>query len=128
MNTLLISMGSNDNSETNMELCRILLSKLFEPITYSETSTTEPFGDHYQSHFLNQLALAQTHKNKEDVEKELKLLEIKLGRTVEDKSKGLIKIDVDLIKWNDTILKDEDWKRNYVADLLPSIFNDPSEL
>lgn len=128
MNTLLISMGSNDNSETNMELCRILLSKLFEPITYSETSITEPFGDHYQSRFLNQLALAQTHKNKEDVEKELKLLEIKLGRTVEDKSKGLIKIDVDLIKWNDTILKDEDWKRNYVADLLPSIFNDSSEL
>lgn len=128
MNTLLISMGSNENSETNMALCRGLLSKLFESITYSETSVTEPFGEHYQNHFLNQLALIQTFKGRIEVENELKLLEKELGRTAEDKSNGLIKIDVDLIKWNDTILKEEDWQRNYVADLLPSIFEEPNAL
>lgn len=128
MNTLLISIGSNENSETNMELCRTLLDEIFEPIIYSETSITEPFGDHYQNHFLNQLALVQTIRNKDDVESELKLLEKQLGRTSEDKSKGLIKIDIDLIKWNDIILKEEDWKRSYVADLLPSIYNEPTAL
>lgn len=125
MNTLLISMGSNDNSEKNMELCRTLLSDIFDSISYSETSVTKPFGDHYQNDFLNQLAIAQTLCDREVVESNLKLLEKQIGRSAEDKDKGLIKIDIDLIKWNDVILKKEDWTRNYVADLLPSIYDEP---
>lgn len=124
MNTLLISMGSNENSEENMELCRNLLSEIFSTISYSETSVTEPFGDHYQNDFLNQLALAQTLHNREAVENNLKSLERQIGRSAEDKAKGLIKIDIDLIMWNDEIIKKEDWTRSYVADLLPSIYNE----
>lgn len=124
MNTLLISMGSNENSEENMELCRNLLSEIFSTISYSDTSVTKPFGEHYQNDFLNQLALAQTLRNRESVENNLKSLERQIGRSTEDKAKGLIKIDIDLIMWNDEILKKEDWARNYVADLLPSIYHE----
>lgn len=121
-------MGSNENSEGNMELCRGLLCEIFDTIYYSETSITTPFGEHYQNDFLNQLALAYTNQELEDVVCNLKLLEKQIGRNSEDKTKGVIKIDIDLIKWNDTVLKEEDWKRSYVADLLPSLHDNTTSL
>lgn len=128
MNTALISIGSNEDTERNITLCRELLNSIFSNILYSETSVTKPFGDHYKHDFLNQLALAKTEKDKIEVEQMLKLFEKQMGRDLEDKEKGVVKIDIDLIKWNDTILKKEDWQRSYVADLLPSLLDAPTSL
>lgn len=124
MNTALISIGSNENRDENIPLCRKLLDDIFESIHYSNTSITKPFGEHYKNSFLNQLALVETEMSRENVNICLKMLEKQIGRNFTDKSTGLIKIDIDLIKWNSTILKEEDWTRSYVADLLPSLYND----
>lgn len=122
MNTAVISIGSNEDSEKNVEYCKQLLDSIFTTIHYSDTSITKPYGTQYRHDFLNQLALTETEMDLSEVVKTLKLLEKKMGREVEDKNKGLVKIDIDLIKWNDTIVKEEDWQRNYVTDLLPSLY------
>ncbi len=38
------------------------------------------------------------------------------GRTPEDKSRGIVKIDIDLLCYDGELLKPEDWQRGYVRE------------
>lgn len=121
MNKALLSIGTNENKEENLDLCHQLLDNSFEQISYSETSITAPYGNNYKDDFLNQLAIIYTDRDKEDVCKHLKYIEKQLGRIPSDKEQGIVKIDIDLVIWNDEVLKPADISRNYIADLLPSL-------
>lgn len=121
MNKVLLSIGTNEDRETNLILCHRLLDESFEEINYSDTSITTPYGAHYKNDFLNQLAIAYTHKDKEEISLLLKSIEKEMGREKTDKEKGVVKIDIDLIIWNGEILKPTEISRNYIADLLPSL-------
>ena len=39
----------------------------------------------------------------------------------EIKEKGIVKIDIDLVIWNEEVLKPADVSRKYIVDLLPSL-------
>lgn len=121
MNKVLLSIGTNDDREANLALCHQLLDNSFEHIHYSKTSITTPYGATYKNDFLNQLAVVYTDKDKEEVALFLKLLEKKIGRNPDDKERGVVKIDIDLVIWNGDVLKPADITRNYIADLLPSL-------
>ena len=121
MNQVLISLGSNEDPESNISLCRCLLSDFFDVVFFSQTSVTVPYGIHYKNNFLNQLAFAHTNRTKEEVELTLKRLEKQMGRLPSDKANGVVKIDIDLIKWNDVVLRKEEWGRDYITLLLPDL-------
>lgn len=121
MNKALISIGTNENREANLTLCHQLLKTVFEEIHYSDTSITEPYGAKYQNDFLNQLAVAYTQKGKEEIYIQLKTLEKEMGRNTSDKDAGIVIIDIDLVIWNEEILKPTDITRSYVADLLSTL-------
>ncbi|PXV64110.1 2-amino-4-hydroxy-6-hydroxymethyldihydropteridine diphosphokinase [Dysgonomonas alginatilytica] len=117
MNTFIISMGSNENRTENMSRCRYLLSKYYPDVMFSEMINTEPFGDNYQSDFLNQLALINSEDDDLTVTERLKKIETEIGRQPEEKSRGIIKIDVDLLVVNGNIIKTEDFERPYINNL-----------
>lgn len=117
MNTFIISMGSNENRTENMSRCRCLLSKYYPDIMFSEMINTEPFGDNYQSDFLNQLALINSEDDDLTMTERLKKIEAEIGRQSEEKSRGIIKIDVDLLVVNGNIIKVEDFERPYINNL-----------
>lgn len=121
MNKALLSIGTNVDREFHMNLCHQLLEKLFPSIVYSKTSVTVPYGNLYKNDFLNQLAFVYTHKEKDEVVSLLKSLEKEMGRTPADKEKGIVKIDIDLVVWNEDVVKPTDISRSYVTDLLPSL-------
>ena len=121
MNKALISLGTNEDREVNLALCHQLLNNIFPEIHYSETSLTSPYGKTYINDFLNQLAVFYTDKEKEEIHDLLKSIEEQIGRHPSDKENGIIKIDIDLVIWNDAILKPNDIKRSYVANLLPTL-------
>ncbi len=123
MNKALISIGTNVNRETNLALCHELLNGAFSEITYSNTSITTPYGNTYKDDFLNQLAFIYTSETKEEILKRLKSIEKKIGRNATDKVNGNVKIDIDLVIWNDEILKPDDMERSYIIDLLPSLID-----
>lgn len=114
-------MGSNDDRERNITFCKSLLENFFGEMFYSNTSVTTPYGQSYKQDFLNQLAVFYTDKTKTEIISMLKSMEKEIGRKDEDKSLGLVKIDIDLLRWNDEILKPEDMKRLYVTELLSTI-------
>lgn len=124
MNKALICIGSNMDRETNLTVCKSFLKELFGELNYSDTSVTTPYGQSYKQDFLNQLALFYTDKKKEDVINLLKDIEKSMGRKQKDKLTGLVKIDVDLLCWNQEILKPEDMTRRYVTELLSTIRDD----
>ncbi|WP_101689985.1 2-amino-4-hydroxy-6-hydroxymethyldihydropteridine diphosphokinase [Dysgonomonas massiliensis] len=124
MNKVLISIGSNFDSNNNIISCRQLLDLYFEHISYSEVCETVPYGKNYKHNFLNQLAIISTEKELSNIKFILKSIEKKLGRDANDKETGLVKIDVDLVIWNQDILKPKDISRAYVKSLLSTFSKD----
>lgn len=123
MNKALISIGTNVDREANLALCHELLNGIFPEVTYSNTSITTPYGNTCKDDFLNQLAFVYTSDAKEEIQKQLKSVEKRIGRTATDKVNGKVKIDIDLVIWNEEVLKPEDMERSYIADLLPSLID-----
>ena len=121
MNKALLSIGTNEDKKVNLALCHQLLDNLFPEIHYSETSLTSPYGITYKDKFLNQLAILYTDKDKSEIYNILKSVEQEMGRTPSDKEKGIVKIDIDLVIWNDEVLKPADISRSYITDLLPTL-------
>lgn len=121
MNTFIISMGSNENRAENMSRCRYLLSKDYPEVVFSEMISTEPYGETYHSDFYNQLALINSEDSELIVAEKLKRIESEIGRRAEEKSQGVIKIDVDLLVVNGQIIKSEDFERPYISSLFDNL-------
>lgn len=120
-NRIILSLGSNQNRERNMDWAVEFLENAFDHIFFSERIETPPCGSLTgSSPFLNQIAITYTSLNIEDLTLCLKTIEKKIGRCPEDKSKGIIPIDIDLLQWNETILKPEDMQRDYIQSCLQS--------
>lgn len=118
----IISMGSNCDKAENMAAAKSALKALFgDDIRFSPVLETEPIGMDGGETFLNALALAHTDDDCADVTARLKSVERNMGRIAQEKSAGIIRIDIDLIAFGGRVLKKEDWGRAYVKDLLHSL-------
>jgi len=120
-NRIVIGLGSNRNAEVNMEKAEVELRDYFLEITFSEPAYTTPEGTNYTSPFLNRIAVAYTSDKPEEIIVCFKLIEQLLGRTPADKRIGSVPIDIDLIQWNDLVLKKDDMEREYVKEGLNSL-------
>lgn len=114
-------MGSNENRAENMSRCRYLLSKDYPDVVFSEMINTEAYGDTYLTDFYNQLALINSEDNELIIAEKLKWIESEIGRQSEEKSKGIIKIDVDLLVVNGKIIKLQDFERPYISNLFDNL-------
>jgi len=65
--------------------------------------------------FSNQVAMFFSEAEEERVRKELKAIEQSAGRRPEDKKEEKISLDIDLLSFDDRVLKPEDLKREYVV-------------
>jgi len=122
-NKILISLGSNKDREQNMDEAVKKLYHLFDYICFSEGYYTQPVPENQQEDsYLNRVAVAFTDKEPEEIIAMFKQIEEELGRTPEDKKTKSIPIDIDLLKWNEKVLKEEDMQQPYVIqgfELLP---------
>ncbi|MDH6359071.1 2-amino-4-hydroxy-6-hydroxymethyldihydropteridine diphosphokinase [Parabacteroides sp. PF5-9] len=119
---IVLSLGSNEHAVENIEKARQLLSDRFEKIRFSQAIYTDPIDMPENSpQFINQVAIAYTMKNPESIKPIIKQIEQHIGRNANDKEKGVIPIDIDLLQWNDLILKPEDMQRDYVTEGLHSL-------
>ena len=116
MNThsCLLCLGSNKDRRLRLEIARKALIRLFPDIRFSDEMETEAIGNGFLSPFSNQVALFHTSLSAEEVRSILKDLEQTNGRLPEDKTKGIVKLDIDLLKYDDLILKPKDMEKEYV--------------
>lgn len=121
MNIYLISIGTNFNPETGISIARKLLEEHFSHITFSSTTSGPSFDTKYTIPFLNTLALIYSTESLDQVQHITKEIEYLMGRTTEDKLHGIVKIDIDIIKQNESILRPQDYSRDYIQRLLPEL-------
>ena len=103
-----------------------MLTRLFPDILFSQSVLSEPDDDRYSFLFRNVLAKAETELLPEEVIEKIKQTERAVGRSPRDKYLGRVIIDIDLIRYNDEILRPEDFQREYVQQLL-STFDTSAE-
>ena len=121
MNKVLVSLGSNQDKEKNIRLADQLLSDYCVSIRFSKAVYTKPVDMQNQSLFLNQVAIAFSPERPDEITNTFKRIERQLGRAVEDKSRGRVLIDIDLLQWNDRVLKPDDLQRPYVQSALGAL-------
>lgn len=115
----IISLGSNTEAEMHISRAHELLTRAYPTITFSPLKETSPIGmRHNLSPFLNQVARIETDQEQEDIASALKVIERFCGRRPEDKEKEIIRIDIDLLAYGDTILKPVDFAR-YTQEFSP---------
>ena len=99
MHKCIICIGSNYNRKENLLLARRRLVDLFPTIRFTSEQETRPL-------FFRSPALFS---------KELKAIEQSAGRRPEDKKEEKVSLDIDLLSFDDRVLKPEDLKREYVV-------------
>lgn len=114
---ILIALGSNHEQEKNVAFAMKHLHSFFPSISFSRMLWTEPIGI-ASDRFVNALALADTDKEQEEVERILKQIEKECGRTREEKMRNIIRLDLDLLQWGTVRLREQDWERDYIRLLL----------
>ena len=114
---ILIALGSNNEQEKNVAFAMERLHSFFPGISFSRMLWTEPIGI-ASDRFVNALALADTDKEQEEVERILKQVEKECGRTREEKMRNIIRLDLDLLQWGTVRLREQDWERDYIRLLL----------
>ncbi len=116
--TMIIALGSNFNQETNIEKAVAMLTKIFKGnIIFSAKLWTEPL-DIESDRFLNCIVKVHTEHDLYWVQERTKAIEKACGRTKADKSKNIVKMDIDILKYGDEILREKDMSRTYITELL----------
>lgn len=121
MGVYLICIGSNYNKERNILFARTQLSAVFPSIRYGDELHTEPIKINNPETFLNQMAIFTTSLTMDEVSAKLKEMESLAGRTPENKQKQQIPLDIDILMYNDTVIRPEDMKREYVIQGIQSL-------
>lgn len=108
-----IGVGSNIASRKEIIIEAIkALSLEFIDFKVSEIYESEAFNGK-DAPYLNAVFYGHTSKSCEQVEMMLKQLEIKFGRTPENKPKGEVALDLDLVIWDGRICREVDFERHY---------------
>ena len=130
MNTkVIISLASNCDQEQNLHQARLRLAESgkLDSLQFTEAIWTEPYSPagsscrgstNRGSMYLNQLLFAKTTLTVEELIQSLKEMEISLGRNADDRSKGIVRIDLDLMKYGRTRHHLKDWDRPYIKALM----------
>ena len=119
--TCILCLGSNFYRIAHMAYAQRELKKHFPAIRFSEEMETEAIGSRFLSPFSNQVASFETTLSSEEVRAILKQIERDLGRLPEEKSQGVIRIDIDLLMYDDCVLKPADLERDFVVEGLKSL-------
>ena len=101
----LLCMGSNTNRYAQLSVAREALRTTFPDIHFGEMMETEAVGSGFHSPFSNQLAKFSTTLSPDSV-RDLFI--------PEDKAQGVVKLDIDLLVFDNKILKPEDMEREYI--------------
>ena len=111
----LLCIGSNMARHIHMENARKSLTEHFPDIRFGEEMETEAIGGNFLSPFSNQVATFSTSLSAEEVRCILKGIERDNGRTTEDKAQGIVKLDIDLLKYDTLVLKPADLEKDFVT-------------
>ena len=121
MHQVVISLAANCDAEKNLPEARLCLEQILSFTHYTDALWTEPIGGKRKDYYLNQLVKAETKLSFDELHSQLKAIEMKMGRTAEDRQEGIVRIDLDILAFDNNRHHLADWERHYVKILLPQL-------
>ena len=113
-----MALGSNTEADKHMGIVQERLCALFAGIRFTETLCTEPVGLPHSPCFLNVLAVFYTALPYRQVTETVKALEQVLGATKDEKRRGVVRMDIDVLLFGTDKHHTADWSRPYLQTLL----------
>lgn len=116
LHRVIVGIGSNaaDREATVARACAILAAR-FSDFRASSIYTTPAEGSCAGApDYCNAVALFSTDAECETLERFFKGMETDFGRTPECKTLGLVPLDIDVVVWDDCILRPRDMARDYM--------------
>ncbi len=114
---ILLALGSNVAAELHIEQAKARLLAVFPQLQFSRSLITPAIGI-VSPPFINCLAEGYCSVPLEEVIVALKDIEAQMGSVSEERKKGIVKIDIDLLQFDNTKRKADDWSRDYIQLLL----------
>ncbi len=109
-----LCIGSNTGRQEKLSYARQALAAFFPDIRFGEIVESEAVGEGFRSPFSNQSARFTTSLSPESLRQTCKEIEKQGGRMPEDKARGIVKLDIDVLVFYGKVLKPEDLKRAYI--------------
>ena len=110
---ILLALGSNIAAKQNIDHAKARLLAVFPQLRFSRSLTTPAIGI-VSPPFINCLAEGYCCMQLEEVLVALKNIEAEMGSVSEERKKGIVKIDIDLLQFDATKRKADDWGRDYI--------------
>ena len=117
---ILLALGSNVAAELHIEQAKARLSAVFPQLRFSRSLITPAIGI-VSPPFMNCLAEGYCSAPLEEVIVARKDIEAQMGSVSEERKKGIVKIDIDLLQFDGTKRKADDWGRDYIQLLLKEL-------
>ena len=115
MNHALISLAANDEKkETTIAHALRLIESYCVILNQTPVYRSEAAGEPQQPSYANALLQVETDQEYEELRRRFKSLEHDAGRTPASKERGIIPLDIDIISWNETLLKNKDMEYDYM--------------
>jgi 2-amino-4-hydroxy-6-hydroxymethyldihydropteridine diphosphokinase len=113
---LYIGIGTNlSTAEQVLLWTKRKLSEAFRgQALYSTPVKTDPVNFPSKEKFTNQLVIIETDVPTAFAKPLLKSIERQLGRTEEDATRGVVRLDLDLLWMDGKLLRPEEWERDYI--------------
>jgi 2-amino-4-hydroxy-6-hydroxymethyldihydropteridine diphosphokinase len=115
-----ISLATNFEQERNLSEAHERLRQILFETRYTNAIWTEPYKSKLSAKYINQLVYAKTTLNAEELISVMKAIETSMGRTAQQREKGIVTIDLDLMEHDGVRYHLEDWQRPYIKMLLES--------
>ena len=115
MNVAILSIGTN-SSDKEIQMSNAIkhLEKMFEKAVVSDVYEV-PAHNGIDAPYLNSVMIVSSSMSMEDVNAQLKQWERECGRTPESKKQGIVPIDLDIVIWNNEVIRPVDYSRSYVS-------------
>jgi 2-amino-4-hydroxy-6-hydroxymethyldihydropteridine diphosphokinase len=120
-NRVIIGLGSNIDPHLNLKRAVDLLQQNFTLLKRSSILRTSPVGITNQPDFYNTAILMETDLERNDLSIRLKEMEDILGRNRSRPKFGPREIDLDILVWNDEIVDEDYYHRDFLQQLVSEI-------
>ncbi|MDI3520705.1 MAG: 2-amino-4-hydroxy-6-hydroxymethyldihydropteridine diphosphokinase [Anaerophaga sp.] len=120
-NRVIIGLGSNIDAHLNLKRAVDLLQQNFRLLKRSSVLRTAPVGIINQPDFYNSAVLLETDLERDELSIRLKEMEDILGRNRLRPKFGPREIDLDILVWNDEIVDDDYYHRDFLQQLVSEI-------
>ena len=121
MNHCIILIGSNVEPYMSLKATLQALLVIDPALCALPEALTPAAGDNEKSPYMNQLVSLKTVLSATELTEQFKALEGALGRTPAHKAQGIVLIDIDLVYFNDELLKPFEATLPYVQEGMKKI-------